>query len=100
MIISGWGKKGKNAFQYVDTEQLKVRLVPPICIFKCFITKSILLFRKQMYWLIQIQNVALKDLTPMIALHVDSLLMIQLYALEVQPPLLEFALETAEVSSY
>ena len=51
-----------------------------------------------MYWLIQIHNVALKDLTPMIAPHVDNLSMIQLYALEVQPPLLEFALETAEVS--
>ena len=59
-----------------------------------------LLFRKQMYWLIQIHNVALKDLTPTIAPHVDNLSMIQLYALEVQPPLLEFALETAEVNGF
>ena len=51
-----------------------------------------------MSWLIQIHNVALKDSTPMIAPHVDSSLMIQLYALEVQSPLLEYALETAEVS--
>ena len=64
-----------------------------------YILQLNLLFRKQMYWPILIHNVALKDLMPMIALHVDSLSMIQLYALEVQLPLLEFALETAEVSS-
>ena len=40
MIISGWGKKGKNAFQYVDTEQLKVCLISITFIFKHVTTES------------------------------------------------------------